>query len=82
MRLTKLPAKNLNKFALLRIGMVLHRPWSPPVPAWAINIGARLLKMEPSLALTGCRCAPKRLLEGGFKFQYPDLPSTFMKLYE
>jgi len=61
---------------------VLQRPWCPPAPEWAIHIGAKLLKTEPSLALTGCRCVPKRLLESGFTFQYPDLLSTLRKLYE
>jgi len=61
---------------------VLQRPWCPPAPEWAVHIGARLLKMEPSLALTGCRCAPKRLLESGFTFQFPDLLSALRKLYE
>jgi NAD dependent epimerase/dehydratase family enzyme len=61
---------------------VLQRPWCPPAPEWAVHIGAKLLKMEPSLALTGCRCAPKRLLASGFTFQYPDLLSALRKLYE
>ena len=51
----------------------LYRPWSPPVPAWALKLGARLTDMEPSLALDGCRCAPQRLLESGFKFRFPEL---------
>ncbi|HZT21398.1 MAG TPA: TIGR01777 family oxidoreductase [Verrucomicrobiae bacterium] len=59
----------------------LHRPWSPPAPVWAVKLGARLLGTEPSLVLTGCRCAPKRLLEAGFQFQFPDLPSAFQNFY-
>jgi uncharacterized protein (TIGR01777 family) len=61
---------------------VLQRPWCPPAPEWAIHIGARLLKTEPSLALTSCRCAPKRLLASGFTFEYPDLLSALKKLHE
>jgi len=49
---------------------VLHRPWSPPVPAWAVRIGAWLMGTEPRLALTGCRCAPKRTAELGFDFAF------------
>jgi uncharacterized protein (TIGR01777 family) len=74
------PATNNEFMAELR--RVLHRPWCPPAPEWAIHIGARLLKTEPSLALAGCRCAPKRLLESGFTFQYPELPSALKKLHE
>jgi uncharacterized protein (TIGR01777 family) len=74
------PATNNEFMAELR--RVLHRPWCPPAPEWAIHIGARLLKTEPSLALAGCRCAPKRLLESGFTFQYPELPAALKKLHE
>ena len=73
------PATNNEFMAELR--RVLHRPWCPPAPEWAIHIGARLLKTEPSLALAGCRCAPKRLLESGFTFQYPELPAALKKLH-
>jgi uncharacterized protein (TIGR01777 family) len=73
------PATNNEFMGELR--RVLHRPWCPPAPKWAIHIGARLLKMEPSLALTGCRVAPKRFLEAGFKFQFPELPAALKNLF-
>lgn len=74
------PVTNNEFMAELR--RVLHRPRCPPAPEWAIRIGARLLKTEPSLALTGCRCVPKRLQESGFKFRYPNLVSALKKLYK
>lgn len=61
---------------------VLHRPWSPPAPVWAVKIGARLMGTEASLALTGRRCAPKRLLDCGFKFQFPELHGALADIYE
>ena len=60
---------------------VLHRPWSPPVPAWATRIGAFLMRTEPSLALTGRRCRPKRFLESGFRFEFPELRGALDDLY-
>jgi hypothetical protein len=60
----------------------LHRPWSPPAPEWAVKLGSRLMGTEPSLALAGCRVAPKRFLEAGFKFQFPGLPSALKQLYD
>jgi uncharacterized protein (TIGR01777 family) len=51
----------------------LHRPWSPPAPAWAVQIGSWFMRTEACLALTGRRCAPKRFLESGFVFQFPNL---------
>jgi uncharacterized protein (TIGR01777 family) len=60
---------------------VLHRPWSPPVPAWATRIGAFFMRTEPSLALTGRRCRPKRFLESGFHFEFPELRGALAHLY-
>jgi hypothetical protein len=59
----------------------LHRPWSPPVPAWATHIGAFFMRTEPSLALTGRRCRPKRFLESGFQFEFPGLRGALTDLY-
>jgi uncharacterized protein len=59
---------------------VVHRPWSPPVPAFAMRLGGRLVGVEPSLALISQRCAPKRLAEMGFKFQFRDLDSALEDL--
>ena len=59
----------------------LHRPWSPPAPEWAVKLGARLMGTEPSLALTGCRVAPIRFLEAGFKFRFPELPGALENLF-
>jgi hypothetical protein len=58
----------------------LHRPWSPPVPAWATRIGAFFMRTEPSLALTGRRCRPKRFLENGFHFEFPELRGALAHL--
>jgi hypothetical protein len=58
----------------------LHRPWSPPAPVWAVKLGARLMNSEPSLALDGCRAAPKRILEAGFQFRSPELRAALQNL--
>lgn len=52
---------------------VLHRPWSPPVPAWAVRVGARLMGTEAELALSGRRGLPQRLLAEGFHFRHENL---------
>jgi NAD dependent epimerase/dehydratase family enzyme len=59
----------------------LHRPWSPPAPEWAVRFGSMLMKTEPSLALTGRRCAPKRFLESGFRFQFTELRAALKDIY-
>jgi uncharacterized protein (TIGR01777 family) len=60
---------------------VLHRPWCPPAPAWAVRVAARfLLRVEPEFALAGRRCVPARLLEAGFRFRDTDLAATLRGL--
>lgn len=51
----------------------LRRPWSPPVPALAVKIGARLMGSEGALALMSQRCVPQRFEEAGFQFQFGGL---------
>ena len=58
----------------------LHRPWSPPVPEFAVKFGTRLMRGESSLALTSHRCFPKRFADAGFKFLYPELGPAFKEL--
>ena len=59
----------------------LRRPWSPPVPVWAVRLGCWLMETEPCLALTGRRCAPRRLVEHGFNFKLPELSEALGHLY-
>ena len=70
-----------NREFMRELRHALHRPWSPPAPEWAVKLGARLMGTEPSLALTGCRVAPKRFLEAGFKFQFPEFPGALKNLF-
>ena len=65
------PVRNAELMATLR--KVLHRPPAPPTPAALVRLGARILRTDPALALTGRRCVPARLLEAGFSFAYPTL---------
>jgi NAD dependent epimerase/dehydratase family enzyme len=58
----------------------LHRPWSPPAPALAVKLGARLLGTEGSLALVSQRCSAQKLLAAGFRFQFPELAPALSDL--
>lgn len=59
----------------------LHRPWSPPVPAPFARVGAWLMGTDGDLALTSCRCVPRRFLEHDFDFRFPTLPAALANLY-
>jgi uncharacterized protein (TIGR01777 family) len=73
------PVTNAEFMRELRRAM--YRPWCPRSPVWAVRLGSRLMKTEPSLALTGRRCSPLRFLEKGFKFQSPELPDALADIY-
>jgi hypothetical protein len=73
------PATNAEFMRTLR--RTLYRPWCPPIPAWAVKLGSRLTYAEASLVLEGCRCTPKRFLESGFQFQYPDLRGALKDIF-
>lgn len=56
------------------LGRVLGRPAFVPVPAAAIRL--MFGEMGKSLLLAGARVLPRRLLESGYAFQYPDLEAA------
>jgi uncharacterized protein (TIGR01777 family) len=43
-----------------------------PAPRWAIELGAALMRTESELVLKSRRVIPGRLLEAGFKFEFPN----------
>jgi uncharacterized protein (TIGR01777 family) len=51
-----------------------------PAPALAIRLGAIFLRTEPELVLQSCRAVPRRLLEAGFQFTFPDWPEAAEEL--
>ena len=51
----------------------MGRPWSPPTPAWAVHVGSFFMRTEPVLALTGRRGVPRRFVDQGFTFEFPEL---------
>jgi len=59
---------------------ILHRPWSPPAPEFAVKLGAKLMGSEPSLALISQRCVPKRFQEIGFQFKFNDVTAALNDL--
>jgi uncharacterized protein (TIGR01777 family) len=72
------PVRNAELMATLRT--VLHRPAAPPTPAALVRLGARILRTDPALALTGRRCVPARLLAADFRFAYPTLDAALEDL--
>jgi uncharacterized protein (TIGR01777 family) len=69
-----------NAAFMKRLRKVVHRPWSPPAPAFAVALGSYVLGIEPSVALHGQRCVPRRLDEEGFAFAHEDLSKSLRSL--
>lgn len=75
------PAPVTNAAFMQALRTVLHRPYSPATPEWAVRIGALLMGTEAELALHGRRCIPARFLEQGFLFQHAELPAALRSIY-
>jgi uncharacterized protein (TIGR01777 family) len=67
-----------NKEFTSTLGKVLNRPTFIPVPGF----GVKLLfgEMGERLLLEGVKVRPARLVEAGFKFDYPDLEAAMKKV--
>jgi uncharacterized protein len=60
------------------LGEALHRPSVMRVPAFAVKLGLGAEAAEA--VLTGQRAIPKRLMEAGFAFVFPELRSALADL--
>jgi uncharacterized protein (TIGR01777 family) len=75
------PEPVTNAELMRELRRTLHRPWSPPVPAPFARLGAWLMGSEGDLALLSYRCAPRRIAEHGFTFDFPTLNTALGDLY-
>jgi len=69
-----------NASFMKRLRKAVHRPWSPPAPAFAVKLGSYVIGVEPSAALHGQRCVPRRLDEERFVFQHENLSESLNSL--
>ncbi|MFZ4508878.1 MAG: DUF1731 domain-containing protein [Fimbriimonas sp.] len=63
-----MPNREFNAILLSVVGA----PPSPPMPEFLLELGALMLGTETELILKSRRGVPRRLLEAGFTFQYPE----------
>jgi NAD dependent epimerase/dehydratase family enzyme len=45
-----------------------------------LELGTRMLKTESELVLKSRRVTPRRLLEAGFRFEFPEWPAAVKEL--
>ena len=68
------PLPNREFMAVLRDAW--DRPNGLPAPALLIEIGAFFLRTESELVLKSRRVVPMRLLDAGFRFEFPEWPEA------
>jgi uncharacterized protein (TIGR01777 family) len=79
---TVAPKPVTNAELMRELRRALHRPWSPPAPALAVKLGARLMGTEGSLALISQRCSAQKIMATGFQFEFPELAPALRDLCE
>ncbi|WP_027392612.1 TIGR01777 family oxidoreductase [Aquimarina latercula] len=72
------PTDNNNLMKTLR--NVTKVPFGIPLPKPLLEIGARIIKTETELILKSRNVIPKKLLQNGFQFKYPDLVNATKEL--
>ena len=55
---------------------VAHVPVGLPATRWMVEIGTWAMRTESELVLKSRRVVPGRLLESGFRFEFPEWPSA------
>jgi uncharacterized protein (TIGR01777 family) len=68
------PIRNTDFMRLLR--GVVHRPWSPPAPGFALGIAAKFGAPDPSILLDSVRAVPECAARRGFRFEHAELVSV------
>jgi uncharacterized protein (TIGR01777 family) len=75
------PTPVTNKEFMSTLRSVMGKGWTPPTPTPFVWFGGYvLMRTEPSLALSGRKCIPKRLLDSGFEFRYNELETALRDL--
>jgi uncharacterized protein len=74
------PGPVTNREFMRQLRKAVGRPWSPPVPAPLVRLGALVMRTDPELALRGRRLIPTRLLREGFSFRFSHLDAALADL--
>lgn len=77
------PTAITNKEFMKTLRDVMGKGWTPPAPTPFVWLGAyAFMQTEPTLALTGRNCIPKKLQDSGFTFKYTDLETALKNLIQ
>ena len=65
--------RSLRRACGVRVGL--------PATRWMLELGTFLMRTESELVLKSRRVIPGRLLQSGFRFEYPDWPAAAQELF-
>jgi uncharacterized protein len=57
-------------------------PIGLPATEWMLEVGAFFLRTETELLIKSRRVIPGRLLQSGFRFEFPGIPEAFESLLQ
>lgn len=74
------PNPSTNREVMATLRRVLGVPFGVPLPRIALELGAFAIRTETELILKSRWVLPKRLLDAGFVFEYPELESALRQI--
>lgn len=74
------PNPSTNREVMAALRRVLDVPFGIPLPRFALELGAFAMRTETELILKSRWVLPKRLLDAGFAFEYPDLEGALREI--
>lgn len=74
------PNPSTNREVMATLRRVLGVPFGIPLPRIALELGAVAIRTETELILKSRWVLPKRLLDAGFVFEYPDLEGALRQI--
>lgn len=75
-----LPVQNSELMRLLR--SLVRRPWSPPVPEFALRVVGKTMGPDPEVVLMSSKVLPTVAMDGGFAYSHPMLEEALSDLVE
>lgn len=67
------PTATDNRGMMRSLPAAVGAPFGLPTPRWMLELGSVLIRTETELVLKSRWVVPERLLEAGFRFEYPEL---------
>jgi len=74
------PNPSTNREVMATLRNVLGVPFGIPLPRFALEVGAFAIRTETELILKSRWVLPKRLLDAGFVFEYPELEGALRQI--